>query len=95
LRGLGLRCPFESNVGIFSVAMSPSDSITTNRPLADVSPALESRPAGACVICVINGSGVDVAGAWAEEKKALATSMQAAAAHRKARISLNIKTPNE
>jgi hypothetical protein len=38
---------------------------------------------------------VKFVGLWAEEEKALATSKQADAAHRKAKNSLNIKTPNE
>ena len=40
----------------FSVAMSPVDSMTTNRPSADMSPANELRVE--LVTCVTNGSGV-------------------------------------
>ena len=40
----------------FSVAMSPVDSITTNRPSADISPANELR--AELVTCVTNVSGL-------------------------------------
>ena len=79
-------------MAVFSVAMSPVDSITTNRPFADISPAKESR--AELVTWVTNGSGAELDVVWAEES-APATSIHAATAHRKARTSLNIKTPND
>ena len=66
LRALGFGFPFESKDGIFSVAMSPLDSITTKRPFAVMSPAKDSWLAE--VICATNGSGVALgAGACAIE----------------------------
>ena len=76
----------------FSVAMSPVDSITTNRLLADRSPANELPVE--LVTCITNGSGVKFVVLCADES-APATSMHAAAANRKASMSLNIKTPNK
>ena len=72
--------------------MSPVDSITTNRPLADISPANESR--AECETWATNGSGVEFVVVWAKEK-APATSIHAAAAHRRAISSLTIKTPKK
>ena len=79
--------------------MSPFDSITTNRPFADVSPTKELTGFVAelrteLVIWLTNASGVEFAGLWAEVS-APATSMHAPAAQRKAIISLNIKKPKE
>ena len=72
-----------------SVAASPSDSNTTNRPLAEMSVANELRVV--LVTCAINASGV-VAVVWAEES-APATSKHAAAAHKMANRSLSMKIP--
>src|ERR1700686_362962 len=72
--------------------MSPFDSMTRKRPLAEVSPTKESRVE--FVIWETKESGVVVAGPCAEER-APATSIQAAAAHKKAVNSLIIKNMNE
>ena len=77
----------------FRVAMSPFDSITTNRPLADMSPANEARVE--FVICATNGSGLKLVVLCADDVSAPATNMQAAAANRTASKSLTIKTPNK
>src|SRR5438128_5177325 len=79
--------------------MSPFDSMTRKRPLADRSPANDSTGfvndvRFELVICETKGSGVELAGFCAVET-ALATSMHAAAAHRKAIMSLIIKKPTE
>ena len=77
--------------------MSPFDSITTKRPFAVVSPAndptwFRTELRDELVIWVTKGSGVEVAGDWAEEI-APATSIHAAAALKKAITSLIIKKP--
>ena len=66
--------------------------MTTNRPLADTSLATESRVE--LVTCVTNGSGVEFVVLCADDESAPTTIMHAAAANRKASISLTIKTPN-
>lgn len=73
-----------------SVAESAFASNTTNRPLAEMSVANESRVAR--VTCAKNASGVELA-ALCAEPSAPAISMHAAAAHKNANMSLNIKTP--
>ena len=75
--------------------MSPFDSMTTKRPLAVVSLANELNGLVAereveLVIWATKESGVGLEGLCAEVS-APATSMHAAAAQRKAIISLNIK----
>ena len=82
-----------------SVAISPFDSITTKRPLADISPPIELTGLSPdvrdeLVICATKGSGVKLVVVCAEEK-APATSIHAAVAHRTAISSLTIKTPDE
>ncbi|PYS20897.1 MAG: hypothetical protein DMF72_19310 [Acidobacteria bacterium] len=79
--------------------MSPFDSITMNRPLAERSPANEftglvPEMRLELVIWETKASGVELAGFCAVET-ALATSIHAAAAHKKAIISLIIKNPDE
>jgi hypothetical protein len=64
--------------------------MTTKRPLADISLLNESRKT-LLVIWATKASGVAVAGDWAVEENAPATSIQAAAAHKKAITSLIIK----
>ena len=83
---LGLRsvCP-----GL-KVAASAFASNTTKRPLAEMSVANESRVA--LVTCAKNASGVELDVLWAEPS-APAINMHAAAAHKNANMSLNIKTP--
>jgi hypothetical protein len=73
--------------------MSPFDSMTTKRPLADMSPANELRVE--FVTWATNGSGVKFGVLCADDESAPATSMHAAAANRKASISLTIKTPKK
>ena len=92
MRGLAFGWPLESNVGTFSVEISPLDSMTTKRPLADISPAKESPPE--FVTWLTKKSGVELAGDCAVVS-ALPTSIQAAAAHKKAITSLIIKNMNE
>jgi hypothetical protein len=85
-------------VGLFVLAVSPGlrvaesavASNTTNRPLAEMSVANESRAAR--VTCAKNASGVELEVLCAEPS-APAINMQAAAAHKNANMSLNIKTP--
>ena len=82
--------PSELNVGVFSVDTSAVASKTTNRPLAEMSVAFESRLW--LVICAKNASGVELEVLCADPS-APAISMHAAAAHKNANMSLNIKTP--
>ncbi len=72
------------------VAASAVASNTTNRPLAEMSVANESREA--FVTCARNASGVELEVLCAEPS-APASNMHAAAAHKNANMSLNIKTP--
>ena len=84
--------------GLFVVAVCPGFRVdasalasnTTNRPLAEMSVANESRVA--LVTCARNASGVELEVLCAEPS-APAISMHAAAAHTNANMSLNIKTP--
>jgi hypothetical protein len=63
---------------VFSVEMSPSDSMTTKRPLPLISPANELR--AELVTCATKGSGV----VWAKVVLGAAVkSMKRAAAHDK------------
>ena len=79
-------------MAVFSVEMSPVDSTTTKRPLAEVSPAKELK--AELVTWVTKGSGVEPAGDCAEVS-APAISIHAAAAHKKAITSLIIRNMNE
>jgi len=85
-------------VAVFSVATSPFDSITTKRPLAEISLANDATCVVAearleFVICVAYASGVEDDVDCADDESAPTTSMQAAAAHTKAITSLIIKKP--
>lgn len=73
-----------------SVAASAVDSNTTKRPLDDISEA-NALPV-ARVTCAKNASGVELEVLCAE-LSAPETNMHAAAAHKNANMSLNIKTP--
>ena len=74
----------------FSVAESAVASNTTKRPFAEISVANESRVA--LVTCAKNASGVELEVLCAE-LSAPESNMHAAAAHKNANMSLNIKTP--